>query len=355
MASSRASARAIAAPRTPSTSARLKGVGRVYQQTFIDTYAKVGFAKLYDRKTPLTAADLLNDRVIPFFDEHGIVAAADADRPRHRVLRHATTATSTSSTSPSRTSTTPAPRRRARRPTASASASTRRCSTSSTASPSARRSTTRSTSCRPTSTPGSPSTTRCAPTRADSASARRRCRPSLTPRPPPGKSRSASRPSPPHRPDRQRPVPTDRQIKYKLLHLMRARRSVVEPARRAEHPTGPVAGCSRPIPRRTRPVLEHRHTARDRNAGKCFVGPVIAPSARELERQAGSARFRQPAPRQAGRNTARCARDPLRGTPGGSQSSSALAERDVGLALDRDRPPAAAGSTMLASASRSAR
>src|SRR5713101_656775 len=50
----------------------LKGVGRIYQQTFIDTYAKVGFAKLYDRKTPLTAADLLNDRVVPFFEEHGI-------------------------------------------------------------------------------------------------------------------------------------------------------------------------------------------------------------------------------------------------------------------------------------------
>ena len=44
----------------------LKGVGRIYQQTFIDTYAKVGFAKLYDRKTPLPAADLLNDRVLPF-------------------------------------------------------------------------------------------------------------------------------------------------------------------------------------------------------------------------------------------------------------------------------------------------
>jgi len=50
----------------------LKGVGRIYQQTVIDTYAKVGFAKLYDTKTPLTAADLLNDRVIPFFDEHEI-------------------------------------------------------------------------------------------------------------------------------------------------------------------------------------------------------------------------------------------------------------------------------------------
>jgi transposase InsO family protein len=48
----------------------LKGVGRIYQQTFIDTYAKVGFAKLYTTKTPITAADLLNDRVLPFYEEH---------------------------------------------------------------------------------------------------------------------------------------------------------------------------------------------------------------------------------------------------------------------------------------------
>jgi transposase InsO family protein len=47
----------------------MKGVGRIYQQTFIDTYSKVAFAKLYDRKTAITAADLLNDRVVPFFDE----------------------------------------------------------------------------------------------------------------------------------------------------------------------------------------------------------------------------------------------------------------------------------------------
>jgi transposase InsO family protein len=44
----------------------------VYQQTFIDTYAKVAFAKLYDRKTPLAAADLLNDRVVPFYDEQDV-------------------------------------------------------------------------------------------------------------------------------------------------------------------------------------------------------------------------------------------------------------------------------------------
>jgi hypothetical protein len=50
----------------------LKGVGRIYQQTFIDTYSKVAFAKLCTEKTPVTAADLLNDRVVPFFAEHGI-------------------------------------------------------------------------------------------------------------------------------------------------------------------------------------------------------------------------------------------------------------------------------------------
>ena len=50
----------------------MKGVGRIYQQTFIDTYSKVAFAKLYDRKTPITAAEILNDRVLPFFEQHGI-------------------------------------------------------------------------------------------------------------------------------------------------------------------------------------------------------------------------------------------------------------------------------------------
>jgi len=50
----------------------LKGVGRIYQQTFIDTYTKVAFAKLYDRKNALVAADILNDRVVPFFEEHDV-------------------------------------------------------------------------------------------------------------------------------------------------------------------------------------------------------------------------------------------------------------------------------------------
>ena len=56
----------------------LKGVGRVYQQTFVDTYSKVAFAKLYTTKTPITAADVLNDQVLPFFEEQ--------DLPRLRIL-----------------------------------------------------------------------------------------------------------------------------------------------------------------------------------------------------------------------------------------------------------------------------
>jgi transposase InsO family protein len=50
----------------------IKGVGRIYQQTFIDTYSKVAFAKLYDRKTAITAADMVNDKVVPFFEEQQI-------------------------------------------------------------------------------------------------------------------------------------------------------------------------------------------------------------------------------------------------------------------------------------------
>src|SRR3954467_2118287 len=50
----------------------IKSIGRIYQQTFIDTYTKVAFAKLYDRKNALVAADMLNDRVVPFFEEQDV-------------------------------------------------------------------------------------------------------------------------------------------------------------------------------------------------------------------------------------------------------------------------------------------
>ena len=50
----------------------LKGVGRIYQQSVIDTYSSMAFAKLYTAKVPITAADILNDRVLPFFEEKGV-------------------------------------------------------------------------------------------------------------------------------------------------------------------------------------------------------------------------------------------------------------------------------------------
>ena len=50
----------------------IKGVGRIYQQTGIDTYSNIGFAKVYSEKTALVAADFMNDKILPFFDEQGM-------------------------------------------------------------------------------------------------------------------------------------------------------------------------------------------------------------------------------------------------------------------------------------------
>ena len=115
----------------------IKSVGRIYQQTFLDTYTKVAFAKLYDRKNALVAADMLNDRVLPFFEERKV--------PLLRVLTIAVpnTAASASITNISCTwrwkiSITLAPRPGIRRPTASANASTAPSRRSSTPLPSAR-------------------------------------------------------------------------------------------------------------------------------------------------------------------------------------------------------------------------
>ena len=161
----------------------MKGVGRIYQQTFIDTYAKVAFAKLYDRKTPITAADLVNDRVVPFYDAREVrLCRVLTDRgteycgnPEHHEyelylaledIDHSRTKTKSPQTK-----------------VASSSGSTRRCSMSSIASPFARRSTARSPISRSILIAGSKVTMECKDrTKDDGASAKRRCRPSLTPR-----------------------------------------------------------------------------------------------------------------------------------------------------------------------------
>ncbi len=55
----------------------IKGVGRIYQQTFIDSYCKVVFVKRYDRTHAITAADMRNDRVIPWYTRSPTVTDSD--------------------------------------------------------------------------------------------------------------------------------------------------------------------------------------------------------------------------------------------------------------------------------------
>jgi transposase InsO family protein len=50
----------------------IKGIGHIYQQAGIDTHCNMGFANVYREKTALTAADLMNDKVLPFDDAHAI-------------------------------------------------------------------------------------------------------------------------------------------------------------------------------------------------------------------------------------------------------------------------------------------
>lgn len=48
----------------------IKGIGKIYMQSVVDAHCSLGFAKLYLSKVPMTAVDVLDDRVLPFFEEH---------------------------------------------------------------------------------------------------------------------------------------------------------------------------------------------------------------------------------------------------------------------------------------------
>lgn len=50
----------------------LKGVGKVYVQVVVDVYCSLAFAKVYTSKMPVTACDILHDRVLPFYDALGV-------------------------------------------------------------------------------------------------------------------------------------------------------------------------------------------------------------------------------------------------------------------------------------------
>jgi Integrase core domain/Homeodomain-like domain len=50
----------------------IKGVGRIYMQSVVDTHCSLAFGKLYLSKLPMTAVDVLNDKVLPFYEEQGV-------------------------------------------------------------------------------------------------------------------------------------------------------------------------------------------------------------------------------------------------------------------------------------------
>lgn len=54
----------------------LKGVGKIYVQVVVDVFCSLAFAKLYNSKMPITAVDLLYDRVLPFYEVLGVAVAA---------------------------------------------------------------------------------------------------------------------------------------------------------------------------------------------------------------------------------------------------------------------------------------
>jgi transposase InsO family protein len=54
----------------------LKGVGKVYVQVVADAFCSLAFAKVYTSKMPITSADLLYDRVLPFYEALGVAVKA---------------------------------------------------------------------------------------------------------------------------------------------------------------------------------------------------------------------------------------------------------------------------------------
>ncbi len=54
----------------------LKGVGKVYVQVVVDVFCSLAFAKVYTSKMPVTACDLLYDRVLPFYETLGVSVGA---------------------------------------------------------------------------------------------------------------------------------------------------------------------------------------------------------------------------------------------------------------------------------------
>ena len=48
----------------------LKGIGKIYLQSVVDCHSRYAFGHLYTSKIPVTAVHVLNEKVLPFFEEH---------------------------------------------------------------------------------------------------------------------------------------------------------------------------------------------------------------------------------------------------------------------------------------------
>jgi transposase InsO family protein len=48
----------------------LKGIGKIYLQTVVDCHSRFAFGHLYTSKIPVTAVHALNEKALPFFEEH---------------------------------------------------------------------------------------------------------------------------------------------------------------------------------------------------------------------------------------------------------------------------------------------
>jgi len=48
----------------------LKGIGKIYLQTVVDCHSRFAFGHLYTSKVPVTAVHVLNEKVLPFFEDH---------------------------------------------------------------------------------------------------------------------------------------------------------------------------------------------------------------------------------------------------------------------------------------------
>ncbi len=135
----------------------LKGVGKVYLQTAIDCFSLYAWARLYTSKLPVTAVHLMNNDVLPTFEQHKArITTVLSDNGREFCAGK--TAIPTSSSSSSRRSSIAPPGSSARSPTASSSACTEPCSMSISTSWVARSGTRPSKRCRPISTSILPTT-----------------------------------------------------------------------------------------------------------------------------------------------------------------------------------------------------